>query len=332
MNMGFNSNFVESIFRCNLIDGFVFTAITNPANKYDAIVIRNPIDCPCSSPLLCISNNSLDEHIEYINKNNITKAMVIADDINFIKECPSLTCLEIIPSDTAPNNFDYSPLYNLPNLKSLRCRTKYGRYEKHACNIDYSPIKTIECLSVDGFGHDKYNVLPNLKSLMISNYKGEDISYLANKKIDLLKLVQCNIKSLKGLEKMENMKCLYLHYLRFLQDIASIRYVKKSLTALIIDKCSKINDFSVIEELENLEYLELCGQNSLQSLDFIYKLKNLKTFIFDVNIIDGDLSPCLNLSCAVSVKNRKHYNLKNSHLPKNQYVFGNETIEDWRQF
>lgn len=330
VDVEFTSNLTESILRCTLIDGFVFSAITNPANVYDAIVIRNPTDCPCSSPLLCFSNHSLDEHIEYINKYNISKAVVIADNIFFITKCPSLSYLEIIPSDTALDKFDYSPLYTLPNLKSLRCKTKYGKYEEYSCNIDYSPIKTLECLSVDGAGHNKYNLLPNLKSLMIANYKSEDISDITNKNMDLLNLVQCNIKSLNGIEKTENMKCLYLHYLRSLQDITAIRHVRKSLTALVIDKCPKINDFSVIEELDNLEYLELCGHNSLQSLDFLYKLKNLKTFIFDVNIIDGDLSPCLNLPCAVSIKNRKHYNLKDSQLPKKQYVFGNETIEEWR--
>ena len=59
-------------------------------------------------------------------------------------------------------------------------------------------------------------------------------------------------------------------------------------------------------------------------------MKNLKTFIFNMNVKDGDLTPCLDLSY-VSVKNRKHYNLKDADLPKEQYVRGNETIEKWRR-
>ena len=57
----------------------------------------------------------------------------------------------------------------------------------------------------------------------------------------------------------------------------------------------------------------------------------LKTFIFNMNVKDGDLTPCLDLSYACSKKDRKHYNLKDTELPKTQYVRGNETIEKWRR-
>ena len=60
-------------------------------------------------------------------------------------------------------------------------------------------------------------------------------------------------------------------------------------------------------------------------------MKNLKTFKFDMNVQDGDLTLCLDLSYVSSLKNRKHYNLKNNELPKGQYVRGNETIEQWRR-
>ena len=50
-----------------------------------------------------------------------------------------------------------------------------------------------------------------------------------------------------------------------------------------------------------------------------------------MNVKDGDLTPCLDLSYAYSGKNRKHYNLKDLQLPKFVYVRGNETIEEWRR-
>ena len=50
-----------------------------------------------------------------------------------------------------------------------------------------------------------------------------------------------------------------------------------------------------------------------------------------MNIIDGNLTNCLDLSYVYVEKNRKHYNLKDEDLPKGLYVRGNENIEEWRR-
>ena len=60
-------------------------------------------------------------------------------------------------------------------------------------------------------------------------------------------------------------------------------------------------------------------------------MKNLKTFTFSMNVLDGDLTPCLNLSYVYSEKKHKHYNLKDADLPKGEYIRGNEDIEEWRR-
>ena len=108
--------------------------------------------------------------------------------------------------------------------------------------------------------------------------------------------------------------------------------VKNSLKALRIENCAKIKDFSVLEKLENLELLDLSGSNEIPSLSFIRKLKNLKVFVFSVNVLDGDLTPCKDLSYAACVRGRKHYNMKNRDLPKGKVTRGNEDIELWRRF
>ena len=145
-------------------------------------------------------------------------------------------------------------------------------------------------------------------------------------------MLQCGIHSLEGIEQSEKMQCLYLYYNRSLKDISALANVKKTLKALRIENCPKLEDFSVLAELENLELLELTGKNTLPNLEFIKKMKNLKTFIFDMNILDGDLTPCLELSYVYSRKNRKHYNVKEKDMPKGKYVRGNEDIEMWRRF
>ena len=128
------------------------------------------------------------------------------------------------------------------------------------------------------------------------------------------------------------MQCIYLHHLYSLRDISALAKVKKTLRALIIDSCHKITDISVLEELENLELLEIHGKNQLPSLQFIRKLKKLKTLHFTVNILDGDLTPCLDLEWASYWPNRRHYNLKNTDLPKKEgSPRGNDNIEEWRR-
>ena len=84
-------------------------------------------------------------------------------------------------------------------------------------------------------------------------------------------------------------------------------------------------------ELNELELLELSGQNSLPSLAFIRNMPNLKALIFSMNVLDGDLSPCMNLLWAYSERNRKHYNLKDDDLPKSIFCHGNENIALWRR-
>ena len=74
-----------------------------------------------------------------------------------------------------------------------------------------------------------------------------------------------------------------------------------------------------LEELENLETLYLEGNNSIPNLKFLDKLKNLQVFGFDVNVEDGDLSPCLRLPTVWCYQGRRHYNLKNKDLPKQPY-------------
>lgn len=314
-------------------DGFIFSEVTQPANVYDAILIKNPNNAPCSSPRRPDSQRSLQEHIDLINEYHLEKAIIIAENIDFITECPSLKYIRIKPADNAGNNFDYSPLYRMPQIKSLSCATLYGDKNEFSTSIDYSEIKGLESVSISGPGHINYNGLSSLKTLGISGYKGVDLTNMfCGCALDTLGIIQCGVKSLEGIEKAKNMKCLYLDYNRFLQDISALSTAKKTLTALSINHCSKIKDFSNISELENLEFLQLTGSNSAPSLDFIKPLKKLKTFVFDINILDGDLSPCTRLSYVRSLNNRSHYNLKDNKLPKGNVIYGNESIELWRRY
>lgn len=129
----------------------------------------------------------------------------------------------------------------------------------------------------------------------------------------------------------KKMQCLYLHYNRSLSDISALRKVKKTLKALRIENSPKIADFTVLSELVKFELLELTGKDVLPNLNLLRTMKNLKTFTLNLNVLDGDLSLCKNLSYVYSEIDRRHYNLKDIHLPKVKFIRGNESIEEWRK-
>ena len=119
--------------RYKIINGFVFVSILYPFNKPDAIKVT--------------SDYPVEKYIEYINQNNIEKAEIILEDISFLKKCPTLKYLKIIPSSTA-KNFDFSPLYELNTIKSLHCINVYGDKEQYISDIDFSKISGIENISL----------------------------------------------------------------------------------------------------------------------------------------------------------------------------------------
>ncbi len=314
-------------------DEFLFRSVTSPGNVYDALILRSPENAQCSCPLISeFSEKTLEEHIAFINENKLEKAFVIAENLDFIVQCPTLKHVSVVPSDNVGNGFDYSLLYKLPELLSVSCPTEYGKRFQYTTTVDYSKFPKIESIFVTKKGCLNYNKIDTLKNLGLSHYGGTDLTdAFCSKVLDTMTIIQSKVQSLNGIQNSENMQCLYLYYNRSLQDISQLRHVKKTLRALRIENCPKIEDFSVLGELEQLELLEICGSNTLPNLDFLKTMKNLKTFVFDVNVEDGDLTPCLGLSYATCIRSRRHYNVKDADLPRNQYFRGNENIDPWRR-
>lgn len=318
-----------------IIDGFGFTHVTYPGNVHDGIIIKCTNKSDCESPQYEVPNRSISDYVKYINDNNIEKAAVIMDNIAFLKECKSLKYLSIAPSYEAGEDFDFTPIYELPEVKFLSCQNQYDEREQYNSEIDYRKVHGLVSLNVSiNKGSLNFNKVDTLESLAVYNFYGKERNLkdlFCSKQLDTLSIIQCGIKSLSGIEMSKSMQCLYLHYNRSLADISALRKVKKTLKALRIENAPKIVDFTVLSELENLELLELTGKNVLPNLNFLRTMKNLKTFTFNMNVLDGDLSLCDNLSYVYSEIDRKHYNLKDKQLPKGNYIRGNEAIEEWRK-
>lgn len=299
-------------------DDFFFRNL-NDINGKDAIVVFNPADAVVVSPVFLRSRRSLEEHIEYIRKNNVKKAIVVAENIQFLTQCPSLEYLMVLPAITA-NEFDYSPIYEMPNIKWLQCETMYGVNEEKVSTIDYSHFQGLKRLGVSGGkGHLNVHSAGDILSLFFDSGFPNDKTLLGFIPGAVLKNFSVNlspIQSLEGIEVASQLRRLELTYNRRLADISALCHLRETLRYLEIDTCGKIRDFSVLKELHNLEFLILKGSNILPDLSFLKKMPKLKTFHLTMNVEDGDLSLCQQLPYA-RIKNRKHYSLKDNELPKN---------------
>lgn len=302
-----------------------------------------PVTFPYNVPdALLIEDLKIQQLIEYCNKKQIKKVFIQGiKDFEFIKTCKSIQHIAIelqIPFKTYSELksskivYDLNCLQDLPHLKSVDIREDERYKLSVKALLDLRKIKKLEEFCGDYKFANGLSEAIQLKTLRLNKFKKPDLLEL--KKLSLLDTAYLSfsgLESLKGVQNFPRLQCLYLSYNRKLHDISDLCHVKKSLRALRIENCPYIQDFSVLYELENLELLELTGNNNLPSLSFIKKMTKLKTLIFSMYICDGDLSLCRNLSYVYSDKNRKHYNMRDSELPKVAYYRGNENIELWRR-
>lgn len=318
---------------CKIANNYGYTFIDTKRN-FDALIVKCPGESDCHTPQFDVPLHTREEYIQYIQSRQLEKATIILNDISWLPQCPSLKDLVIIPSEQAAGNFDFSPLYEMPEIRSLECRTQYGEWDQYLKEIDYSRISGLVNLVVEvNKGTKNFQNIETLKQLYTTRYRSSsrDVTQLfSSKELMCLCLFMSNIQSINGVEKAPKLQCLELSYNRSLNDISALRKIKDTCKVLYIENCPKITDFTVLEELENLEYLWLTGSNSLPNLHFLKKMRKLKTFILDMNVLDGDLTPCLDISYVTCGKDRRHYNLKDSALPKGKIYRPEEELGLWR--
>ena len=282
---------------------------------------------------LVVENFRLDDLIEYIKKNVKSVNICGIDDLSFLSECQSIERLtltlivELDRYDTLIKKresefyiwydkvYDYQQIYDLLNLKKLAIDDAGARDQYMQIN---SKLKIDLCrfpyLRVY-YGKYKFtkslDTKVNMQTLGLSDYGRENIiEFSRMAELDTLSLTHSKIKNLKGCEFFPKLQCVYLGFNRTLTDISDLKYAKNTLRMLEIDHCGHIEDFSVLNELENLEFLRLLGTNTITDIQFIKKLPKLKTFICDYKVKDGDVHPCGLINGYVYIQNRKNFNTK----------------------
>ena len=140
-----------------------------PYGDKDELVICNPQDSVCLAPTFLRSKKTLEEHIQLVNEKKLKKAMVVAENIDFLHQCPSLEEVRVYPSFNAVD-FDFSPLYDLPNLRKVICGTVYGPEENRTSSVDYGRFSKLKELIVNGAkGHQNVHLVEGLTHRAFEN-------------------------------------------------------------------------------------------------------------------------------------------------------------------
>ena len=296
---------------------FYFKALNT--DDRDALVIISPPDTRSPAGPYFHSSYSLEDHIALVQSKNLRKAIIIAEDISFLRECPSLEQLSVSPSYSA-EKFDFSPLYDMPNLKWLSCETTFGPGNKKTASFDGSRCPNLTRLSVDG-RQNAFCIsgMRKLKSLFLHSgaYRSENLSAFSDcEELVNLWFTQIPLRSLDGIESLKSLKRLELDVCSKLENLSALSACAETLSWLQINSCNKIMDFSFLGNLKNLEYLHIAGNNTIPDLSFIKNMPNLKTLFFTVKIQDGDLTLCKGIP-DVRFVDRRHYSHKSKDFPKN---------------
>ena len=306
-------------------DGFVF--IQHELKIFDVLLI--PVGDEAWSNTwkkTTRSLRSLKEHIQLINDLQLKKAYITGDSVGFLSECPSLKGLSVNPLNSQSDTFDFSPLYNHPEIKILACSTidrgDVRNVRQLNTTVDYSKINGLLCLVVDleEKGHLNFNQIDTLKELHVYHFKDKsrDLSNLfCSDQLEILVMLSSNIKTLNGIERTSVLEEMGLFNCRSLEDISALTSQKDTLKKLVIEGCSKIKDLSFLNKFTKLETLIISGKHSLKSLSFIEKMPNLKKIILNnIDVEDGNMLPLANIH-HFSIRPIKKY-FKESYLKAKQ--------------
>jgi len=223
-------------------DGFVFMGRYDSERKisiYDRLVVRNPetveVNYRMAGPK---SERSLEDHIRLINELQLESVTILAESIDFIIRCPSLKIVEIGIVSTAPDGFDYSPLYELPCVREAYCSTAYGTYEHpHYTTVDLSRIKGLRKTRINSERQLNYQTAPELEhiDLLDCSWLKDLRQVCTNKNLKVICAYFCGLTTLDGIENAKNLEALDLGYLRKLSDVSQITSVASSLKKFWID-------------------------------------------------------------------------------------------------
>ena len=274
-----------------------------------------------------------DEDISEIVKELINTSELAASigDFKFLPTFPNLRMLTILCGEFYQEGL--KNLYRHKQIEALNFDINYVSFKNDTEGIlDLNEFPSIRSVFTWEYNVVNLSYAKSLQTLGIDTVN-IDLQYLSNLcNLDSLAVGGKRLQSLAGIENMK-LQCMCVESSKKLADISSLEAVKDTLKFLKIEYCPNIKDFSVLSKLKKLESLSICGYKGvLNNLDFIDEMPNLNFFVTDYNVLDGNIKPLLRLPYASVLQNRRHYNLKDDDLRREQNVIlANNDIPKWRR-
>lgn len=223
-------------------------------------------------------------------------------NVDFLEKLPELRGLRILDLTLR----SVQPIHRLHDLVELGLST----YAKTPVNFHSFP--NLEVCDFEWIrGSDSLFDSKLLRRLGLNRYANNRSDGFANLiNLERLTLLNSSIEDLNGIVKLTALTYLSLANLKKLTSISGIDDLK-NLEALEIQHCKGINSVSEVFALRKLKRLLLLDSGDIESIKGIENLTELEEFFFyeSTNIVDGDISPLLNLKKlkSISFQNRRHY-------------------------
>ena len=249
---------------------------------------------------------------EYLESERpVSPANIIAefDELKLLDRIPAIDSLILEGGDAENAAFD--SLYRHTEIKSL----KIAYYETDGYSlwtIDLSFFSSLQILvSSTSYNFKNIRSIGSLKALLVREWYNTDLGILDGSEIESLVIVNGRKLISFGGFSSERLKALFVSYSRA-EKIAPLESFR-CLELLELDHCHRITDWDSFC-LPGLKILFLLGNNKLRSVSFVDNLPDLRSFLLEGSIGDGDLLPLKRLDRCFVTPFKKNYNVSRHEI------------------
>lgn len=234
------------------------------------------------------------------------------EGLYFLNELEELG-LKIYGSVNSRESLDCSKFRNLKRIS-----TEY--FVGYSNNIFECPqLETVSFY--DTYTTENLEIISRATQLRDLSINGSKIKNLTGieKLINLneLLLSRTSIKNLDGLHSLSELEKVDLSDLRKLTSLDGLTGLK-NVTRLSIESCNKVNDFSCLQTMTNLEFVYI-NIKEIKSLKPLMNHPCIKVIhLCNSKVLDGDMSPLSTLPKLkeASYVNKQNYNIKDKEFSR----------------
>lgn len=241
------------------------------------------------------------------------------DEVNVSLELDALHCLRFFPHVSnlilRPGEININDLHYLYSLSIKRLKLDYYSDSLDEYSIDLGKFCCLEHV----FSRTQYNFHNaeqsiHLKTLTIQEWYTPTLECLQKAPIISLTILSGKLTSTKGIEHLHQLKTVSLSNQRSLTNLSGVDKCN-TLETLEIESCNKLC-MDTIPELPFLRSLCVIGKQTIADCSFFLRFPKLERLILGIKIIDGNITPLLNLRHCVILSDCRHYTHRNSDMPK----------------